>query len=57
MTLLERDAEALARGVANLRRIFDGAAKRGRLSEAAAAERLAGVTGENFFRLFGKASL
>ena len=45
MTLVERDAEALARGLANLRGIFDGAVKRGRLTEADAADRIAGVTG------------
>ena len=33
------------RGIANLRDIFAGAVKRGRLSEAAAEVRLAGVTG------------
>ena len=43
--LVERDAEALTRGLANLRGIFDGAVKRGRLTEAAAADRIAGVTG------------
>ncbi|MBP7000409.1 3-hydroxyacyl-CoA dehydrogenase NAD-binding domain-containing protein [Amaricoccus sp.] len=44
-TLVERDPEALARGLANLRGIFEGAVRRGRLAEAAAAERIAGVTG------------
>ena len=44
VTLLERDEDALARGLANLRRIYEGSVQRGRLSEAAAAERLAGVT-------------
>ncbi len=43
--LVERDAEALTRGLASLRGIFDGAVKRGRLTEAAAADRIAGVTG------------
>ena len=37
--LVERDAEALTRGLASLRGIFDGAVKRGRLTEAAAADR------------------
>ena len=45
VTLVERDDEALARGLANLRGIFDGAVKRGRLTEADAADRMAGVTG------------
>jgi 3-hydroxyacyl-CoA dehydrogenase len=43
--LVERDAEALERGLANLRGIFEGAVKRGRLDPAAAADRIAGVTG------------
>jgi 3-hydroxyacyl-CoA dehydrogenase len=45
VTLVERDAEALERGLANLRGIFDGAVKRGRLDPAAAALRIGGVTG------------
>lgn len=45
VTLVERDAEALARGLANVRAIFDGAVKRGRLTDAAAAERIGGVAG------------
>ncbi len=44
VTLIERDNEALARGMANLRAIFEGGVKRGKLSEAQFAERLAGVT-------------
>ena len=44
VTLIERDADSLERGLANLRRIFTGAVQRGRLSEAAAGERMAGVT-------------
>ncbi|HRO10547.1 3-hydroxyacyl-CoA dehydrogenase NAD-binding domain-containing protein [Amaricoccus sp.] len=45
VTLVERDADALDRGLATLRGIFDGAVKRGRLSEADAARRMAGVEG------------
>ena len=45
VVLVERDDEMLARGLANLRGIFDGAMKRGRLTAAAAAARMAGVTG------------
>ena len=44
VTLIERDADGLERGLVNLRRIVDGAVKRGRLSQAAAVERMAGVT-------------
>lgn len=36
VTLVERDDEAVARGLANLRGIFDGAVKRGKLSQAQA---------------------
>jgi 3-hydroxyacyl-CoA dehydrogenase len=43
VTLVERDDETLARGVANLRGIFDAAVKRGRLSEPDPAARMAGV--------------
>ncbi|HET9070175.1 MAG TPA: 3-hydroxyacyl-CoA dehydrogenase NAD-binding domain-containing protein [Amaricoccus sp.] len=44
VTLIERDDEALARGLTNLCGIFDAAVKRGRLTEADAADRLSGVT-------------
>jgi len=43
--LIERDEAAVQRGLANLRDIFAGAVKRGRLTEDAAEARLAGVTG------------
>ncbi|GEO86670.1 MULTISPECIES: 3-hydroxyacyl-CoA dehydrogenase NAD-binding domain-containing protein [Alphaproteobacteria] len=43
--LIERDEAAVQRGIANLRDIFAGAVKRGRLTEAAAEARLAGVVG------------
>jgi len=43
--LIERDEAAVQRGIANLKDIFAGAVKRGRLTETAAAARLAGVTG------------
>ena len=43
--LIERDDAAVQRGIANLKDIFAGAVKRGRLTEAAAEARLAGVTG------------
>jgi len=43
--LIERDEAAVERGIANLKDIFGGAVKRGRLSEDAAEARLAGVTG------------
>ena len=43
VTLVERDDVALERGLANVRGIFDGAVRRGRLAEAAAADRIGGV--------------
>ena len=44
VTLIERDAEAVARGLANLQAIFDGGVKRGKLTPDQAAARMAGVT-------------
>lgn len=43
--LVERDDEAVARGLANLKGIFEGGVKRGKLTEAQAADRLAAVKG------------
>ncbi len=43
--LIERDAEAVARGLDNVGKIFDGAVKRGKLTEEGRAERMAGVRG------------
>ncbi|PRD40044.1 UNVERIFIED_CONTAM: ehhadh [Trichonephila clavipes] len=45
VVLIERDAEALARGLANLQAIFDGGVKRGKLTPEQAAARMAGVSG------------
>ena len=44
VTLIERDGQALARGTATLRGIFENAVKRGKLSDAQARDRMAGVT-------------
>lgn len=44
VVLIERDETALARGIANLRAIFEGGVKRGKLTEVQAEARLAGVT-------------
>ncbi len=44
VVLIERDAEAAERGLGNLRAIFDGAVRRGRLTAAQAQERMDGVT-------------
>ncbi|MGZ9722122.1 3-hydroxyacyl-CoA dehydrogenase NAD-binding domain-containing protein [Rhizobium miluonense] len=43
--LIERDQVAVERGLANVAAIFEGSAKRGRISAEIAAERIAGVTG------------
>lgn len=45
VVLVERDDDALERGMANLRSIYDASVKRGRLTDAAAADRMATVTG------------
>jgi len=45
VVLIERDAVALARGLANLQTIFDGGVKRGKLTPEQAAARVAGVSG------------
>ncbi|AGT08244.1 3-hydroxyacyl-CoA dehydrogenase NAD-binding domain-containing protein [Paracoccus aminophilus] len=57
VTLIERDAEALARGIANIRAIFEGGVKRGKLSEAQFADRLAGVTGSTDYASLAKTDL
>ncbi len=44
VTLIERDAEAVERGLANLRGIYAGAVKRGKLTEAQVEARMSGVT-------------
>ena len=44
VTLVERDETALERGLSNLRSIFEGAVKRGKISAETAVERLSGVT-------------
>lgn len=43
VTMIERDAEALTRGLANLKGIVEGAVKRGKLTAEAAEARMAGV--------------
>jgi 3-hydroxyacyl-CoA dehydrogenase len=44
VVLIERDAEAVARGLANVRAIFEGGVKRAKLTKAQAEAKLAGVT-------------
>ncbi|MDE3239504.1 MAG: enoyl-CoA hydratase/isomerase family protein [Paracoccaceae bacterium] len=57
VTLIERDAAALERGLHTLRGIFDGAVSRGRLTAEAAADRLAGVTGATDYAALAEADL
>ena len=57
VTLIERDVASLERGIANLRRIVEGAVQRGRLSEAAAAERMAGVAAATDYAALAGADL
>lgn len=55
--LTEQDEAAVERGLANIRKIFDDSAKRGRLSEAQAQERFAGVTGTSNYADLANADL
>ncbi|WP_207102317.1 3-hydroxyacyl-CoA dehydrogenase NAD-binding domain-containing protein [Paracoccus shandongensis] len=57
VTLIERDDQALERGIANLRTIFDGAVKRGKLTPAQAADRMAGVTATTDYAALADADL
>ncbi len=57
VVLVERDAEALERGLANLRGIVEGAVKRGRLGAEAAAEWMAGVTPSTDYAALADADL
>ncbi len=45
VVLVERDAAAVERGLANVNQIFQGSVKRGRISADVAAERMRGVIG------------
>ncbi|MBE9638545.1 3-hydroxyacyl-CoA dehydrogenase NAD-binding domain-containing protein [Salipiger mangrovisoli] len=55
--LIERDAEAVARGLDNVAKIFDGAVKRGKLTEKGRAERMAGVRGSTDYADLAQADL
>lgn len=55
--LIEHDAEAVARGLANVAKIFDGAVKRGKLSEEGRAGRMAGVRGSTDYAELAGADL
>jgi len=57
VTLIERDAEAVQRGLGNLRSIFDGAVKRGKLTEVEAKARIDGVTTGSDYALLADTDL
>ena len=57
VTLIERDDEAVQRGLQNLRGIFDGAVKRGKLTEAQAGARMEGVTAGSDYSLLAETDL
>lgn len=57
VTLVERDADALERGLGNVRKSFEGSVRRGRLSAAAAAERIDGVAGTTDYGDLAQADL
>lgn len=57
VTLIERDDEAVQRGLQNLRSIFDGAVKRGKLTEAQAGARMEGVTAGSDYSLLADTDL
>lgn len=57
VTLIERDEEAVARGLSNVRAIFDGAVKRGRLDADTADDRVAGVHGATDYAVLADVDL
>lgn len=57
VVLIERDATAVERGLANVKAIYDGSVKRGRLTQAVADQRMAGVTGGDDYGLLADTDL
>ncbi|GAA4174269.1 3-hydroxyacyl-CoA dehydrogenase NAD-binding domain-containing protein [Shinella granuli] len=57
VVLIERDAAAVERGLANVRGIYEGSVKRGRIPQAVADERMAGVTGGDDYGLLADTDL
>ncbi|WP_134679174.1 3-hydroxyacyl-CoA dehydrogenase NAD-binding domain-containing protein [Paracoccus ravus] len=55
--LIERDDEAVARGLANVAKVFDGGVKRGKLSEAHARALKDGVTGTTDYAALADADM
>ncbi|MCL2777930.1 MAG: 3-hydroxyacyl-CoA dehydrogenase NAD-binding domain-containing protein [Polyangiaceae bacterium] len=57
VVLVERDSESVERGLANVATIVNGLQNRGRISEAIARERLAGVCGTDAYGLLANTDL
>ncbi len=57
VALIERDAEAVERGLANVAAIFDGAARRGKLTPERVAALRQGVTGSTDYASLAEADL
>ncbi|MDX3976445.1 3-hydroxyacyl-CoA dehydrogenase NAD-binding domain-containing protein [Shinella sp.] len=57
VVLVERDDAAVERGLANIRAIFEGSVKRGRITPEVAAQRIAGVTGSDDYGLLADTDL
>lgn len=57
VVLVERDKAAVERGLANMRSIFEGLAKRGRITPEVATERMAGVVGTDDYGLLADTDL
>ena len=57
VALIERDAEAVQRGLANVAAIFDGAARRGKLTPERAAALRQGVTGSTDYATLAESDL
>lgn len=55
--LIERDEEAVARGVGNIQAIFAGSVKRGKLTPEQADAKLAGVTGSTDYSVLADADM
>ncbi len=57
VVLIERDPAAVERGLANVQAIYDGSVKRGRITQALADERMAGVAGGDDYGLIADTDL
>ena len=57
VVLIEREAAAVERGLVNIRAIFDGSVKRGRITQDVAEARMAGVTAGDDYGLLADTDL